>query len=226
MNGDKSRLKNYLREFEKELYKQKKVLEQGKELIESIERGLNAFSRAEDLLGNPVLDKAFELEVKEKQLLQLFSEIEKTIARLSNSLVEKRQRLEEVKARLEKLREYRCYEFSSWQAMWEFIEELLEHYSIPRVSFKHEIIGIIDNSWLEKSFIKEKSHGIEVKGSDLNELSRLLESKGIKKGFYLETDFFKAFWKSSTQILVKADNKTIKEIDSACVLKGGKILPE
>lgn len=226
MEGDTARLVNCIKEFEKELFKQKKLLSQGEELSKSIEHLLESFNEAESLLGKSALDKLFETEIRERKLLALFSETSRSLQSLSNSLSDKAQGLEYIKERLEQSRNYRCYEFSDSSAAWQFIAELLEYFSLPSVLFKHEIIGIFDSSFVEKPSLSRKGQGIEVSAAGLSEFSRLLGKKGIRSGFYLDSGFFKAFWKSQKKIMAKADNRTIKTMDSVCHLKGGKILQE
>ena len=225
MEGDIARLKNLVKEFERELYSQKKTLSQAKELDGSIESGLEAFEKAAEMLGSPATDRAFESEARERKLLELFSTVESGLASLSGSLGAKKARLECVRERLEKMREYRSYEFSRAEEAWGFLEAVAEHYSLESMLFRPEIIGILDNHWLEEPYIKSRGQAIEIDSTELGRFRRLLEKNSIRSGFWLEGRAFRIFWRAPALLTAKADNRTIRQLDSLCILRGGKPLP-
>lgn len=217
MAGDSARLKNSLKEFERELFNQKKILSQTKPLKNSLENALNAFENAEDLI-NENNQKTFKNEVKEKNLLSLFLEVKRQLSGLNNALSEKSHRLELIKEKLEKTRNYRYYRSLKTEKAWAFLEKIIGHYSLDWIVFQPEIIGIVNSSWTEQPFAKKKGEGVEMDASKLREFTKILEKNGIKSGFYFECSQFRLFWKKSNLLLAKASHKTIQQLDSLAVL--------
>ncbi len=215
----KASLLGRAKNVEKQLFRLKKIQKEEKEKSNALNELVSELEKIrETILENTEAKKALEKTVEESQLVQLFSEIKKELAREEKELRETNWKLAELSPILEEFRNQREYCFENSQSAIEFFSTALEHYSIEKVKFQIEIMGIVDPQGLEEKFnVVKKGTAYEASTNSIEPLIHYLKKNGIKKGFVFSSELFKANWKAEKNLLVKAEKNILKQLDSIAI---------
>jgi len=224
MHAGKSTLGNSVKNAEKQLFRLKKFLKEKKDSEEALKELIEEMEKIREIVsGDTEKKKALERMVKEHGLLQHFSETKTGLEKLEKELRSNLWKLSELGELLEEFRNHRDYKFPNAENASEFLAAAMEHYSIPEIEFKIEIMGISDPEGLEKRpGIRKKGTAFVAEADSIEPLVRYLGKNGIKKGFVFRCSLFGANWKGESLIAVKAERNILKQLDSIAIRFGGR----
>ncbi|GEM_PF-3402998 len=224
MNAEKTALGNSVKNAERQLFRLKKFLKEESGAEKALQELIAEFEKIRELISEDANKKrALEIIAREHALLPLFKEVSSELGKLEKGLRENEWKLAEIGELLEEFRDYREYKFPDSEKAAGFIAAALEHYAIEKAEFKIEIIGTPHFEEIEKKLsLGKKGAGFEIEASRIEELVKHLNRNGIKKGFQVNSSAFRTTWKDSSILLIKADRKVLKQLDSLSLSHEGK----
>lgn len=213
---DNAKVRETLKEVEKELYRVNKALEEVKQLsngIASVYSGILSIERIGE--ENPSINPVSKKLIKEKNVLGLYKKMDSLLSELRKSLKGFEEDAVRANLFLEEFRTNRNYFFPDSKAMKNFIEAMYPLFAINSVSFKPEFIGTVELNSIENELKLQVSgqHSLIVPTEKLTDLLNYLEKKRILKNSRLENELLKVVFRNENAIAVEGDNTRIKRID-------------
>lgn len=167
----------------------------------------------ERAIANPETKKMISNEMKNKEILELFSSIESDFESLRSKLAKQTIEKEELMDFVESIRLKKNFSFDDSVKAISFVDSALEEMECTHVSLRPEFIGTLDLTELSlKLKLTKETNGVIVEHERIEEVLTYLLAKRQLRNIVLDAGSAKINFKSSQDIVVEAENANIKEL--------------
>lgn len=167
----------------------------------------------ERAIANPETKKMISNEMKNKEILELFSSIESDFESLRSKLAKQTIEKEELMDFVESIRLKKNFSFDDSVKAISFVDSALEEMECTHVSLRPEFIGTLDLTELSlKLKLTKETNGVIVEHERIEEVLTYLLAKRQLRNLVLDAGSAKINFKSSQDIVVEAENANIKEL--------------
>ncbi|HNV01153.1 MAG TPA: hypothetical protein PKK60_01860 [archaeon] len=203
-----------LARLEAELIRVKSDLDKVKNVNTDFDKVLSEMKvLRERAIANPETKKMISNEMKNKEILELFSSIESDFESLRSKLAKQTIEKEELMDFVESIRLKKNFSFNDSVKAISFVDRALEEMECTHVSLRPEFIGTLDLTELSlKLKLTKESNGVIVEHERIEEVLTYLLAKRQLRNLVLDAGSAKINFKSSQDIVVEAENANIKEL--------------
>jgi len=218
-------LKKKIESLNKTLYRSNKVSELYDPIFNIINDLLKDLKDIEKIYKkNEHLGADIEIEIRKRELLSLFKKMYNVIFAINQDMSSISKELLEGNKFFEKFRSYRTYVFKDAKKSQEYVNKLIELFSIKEFVLKFNVVGTIDlNDVTEKVNGTRKGIEIYVPSENLNLIyEEILKSKKIK--FRLIFGSVVIYFEKDNVLYIEGTSKKIKLCDIEAAGFNAKIL--
>lgn len=203
-----------LARLEGELLKAKDELGKAKAANVSFEKVLQEMSILKSRsIANPNTKDEIMHELKDKEIIDLFSSIENDFENLRQQMARQSIEKEKIVDFFESIRTKKSFGFENTEKTLNFIESAMDVLDASHVAIRPEFIGMIDLTpiAIERGLMKNNS-GIIVEKERLSGVLVELISKKMLHDLIFETDKAKITLKGSKEMVVESENINIRAL--------------
>jgi hypothetical protein len=162
---------------------------------------------------DPLEKEYITKEFKEREIIDLFSSIEKEYNEIRAQLIKQELYKDKISDFVESLRTRKTYTFEESTKTILFLENAVENLSNDQISMKPEFIGTIDftEMAIDMSLYKNGNNVLFQK-EQLGEVLNYLISKRMFRNIVFETDNAKIILKNSSEIIIESNNNNIRKV--------------
>jgi hypothetical protein len=202
-----TRLETNLAKVKKELEGVKHINKDFCSILEELGR-----IKAKSMADPRVMEKVSE-EFKNKEIIDLFSGIEKDFNDLRLQLSKQTLYREKVADFVESLRTKKSFSFDETTKTILFLEEAIDSLDADHISIKPLFVGTVDLGEIAISLGLHKTGlGIVIQKELLPEVLSLMVSKRMFKSLIFETNSAKIILRASTELTIESDNSNIRKL--------------
>lgn len=203
-----------LARLEAELIRVKSDLDKVKNVNTDFDKVLSEMKvLRERAIANPETKKMISNEMKNKEILELFSSIESDFESLRSKIAKQTIEKEELMDFVESIRLKKNFSFDDSIKAISFVDSALEEMECTHVSLRPEFIGTLDLTELSlKLKLTKETNGVIVEHERIEEVLTYLLAKRQLRNIVLDAGSAKINFKSSQDIVVEAENANIKEL--------------
>lgn len=203
-----------LAKLESELIKVRSDLDKVKNVNTDFDKVLSEMKiLRERAIANPETKKMISNEMKNKEILELFSSIESDFESIRTKLAKQTIQKEELMDFVESIRLKKNFSFNDSVQAISFVDSALEEMECTHVSLRPEFIGTLDLSELSlKLKLTREGNGVIVEQERISEVLTYLLAKRQLRNIVLDAGTARINFKSSQDIVVEAENANIKEL--------------
>lgn len=203
-----------LARLEAELIKVKSDLDKVKSVNTDFDKVLSEMKvLRERAIANPETKKMISNELKNKEILELFSSIESDFESLKSKLAKQTIEKEELMDFVESIRLKKNFSFSDSIKAISFVDDALEEMECSHVLLRPEFIGTLDLTELSVQLkLTKETNGVIVEHERVEEVLTYLLAKRQLRNLVLDAGSAKINFKSSQDLVVEAENANIKEL--------------
>jgi hypothetical protein len=203
-----------LARLEAELIKVRDDLDKVKDVNTNFEKVLGEMKILRDrAMANPETKQMISAEMKNKEIIELFSSIEEDFDKIKNRLSAQTVQKEELLDFIETIRMKKQFSFDEASEAINFTVKAFEEMECTHVSLRPEFFGTIDLGALALQMKLNKSGtSVIVEKERVDEVLTYLLAKRQLRNVVLDGGSAKVIFKSSNDIIVEAESASIKEI--------------
>ncbi|MFA6064435.1 MAG: hypothetical protein WCW44_03460 [archaeon] len=203
-----------LAKLEGDLLKVRDDLTRAKQANVGFERVLQEMSILKSRsIANPATKEQIISELKNKEILNLFSSIEMDFEELRQTMTKQSIEKESILDFIESIRTKKSFSFSDTEKAISFLEKATEELDASHIAVRPEFIGMIDLTPLsiEMGLMKNNT-GVIVERERFPEFIVALISRKMFHDLILETDKAKIVLKTAREMSVEAENANIRTL--------------
>ncbi len=203
-----------LARLENELIKVKGELGKVKNVNTSFDKVMSEMKILKDrAAANPETRQQISNEIKNNEIINLFSSIEEDLEQLRTQMSSQTLRKEELLDFIESIRTKKSIMFNETTKAIDFAEKTAEELESTHISIRPEFIGTVDMSGMALQLKLEKTGpSVIVSKERLGEtLTYLLAKKGLRN-MILDYGNARITFKSSVDVVLEAESGTIRDL--------------
>lgn len=203
-----------LARLENELIKVKGELDKVKNVNTSFDKVLSEMRiLKERARANPETKQQISNELKNKEIINLFSDIEGELDLLRNQLTKQTMQKEDLFDFIESIRMKKSLVFEDTMHAIDFAGKTAEELESTHVSIRPEFIGSVDMAGMALQLSLEKTGtSVIVPAQRLSEALTYMLAKKTLRNMIIDYGTAKITFKTSSDIVIEAENSTIKEL--------------
>ncbi len=203
-----------LARLEAELIKVRSDLDKVKNVNTDFDKVLSEMKvLRERAIANPETKKMISTELKNKEILELFSSIEDDFESLRTKLSSQSIQKEQLMDFVESIRMKKNFSFNDSVKAISFVDMALDEMECSHVSLRPEFIGTMDLGALALQLkLAKEGNGVIIEQERVEEVLTYLLAKRQLRNLVLDAGTAKITFKSSQDIVVEAENANIKEL--------------
>jgi hypothetical protein len=203
-----------LAKLEGDLLKVRDDLTRAKQANVGFERVLQEMSILKSRsIANPQTKEQIVSELKNKEILNLFSSIENDFEELRQQMTRQSIEKEGILDFIESIRTKKSFSFEETAKTINFLERAVDALDASHIAVRPEFIGMIDLTPLsiEMGLMKNNA-GVIVERERFSEFIVALISRKMFHDLILETDSVKITLKTAREMTIEAENSNIKTL--------------
>lgn len=201
-----------LARLEAELIRVRDDLDKVKDVNTNFEKVLGEMKILRDrAMANPETKQTISAELKDKEIIELFSSIEEDFDKIKTRLSEQTIRKEEVLDFIENMRMKKSFSFSESTQAIDFAVKAFEEMESTHILLRPEFFGTIDLGALALQMkLNRSGNGVIIEKERLDEVLTYLLAKRQLRNIILDGGSAKINFKSSNDVLVEAESSNIR----------------
>jgi len=201
-----------LARLEAELIRVRDDLDKVKDVNTNFEKVLGEMKILRDrAMANPETKQIISAELKDKEIIELFSSIEEDFNKIKTRLSEQAIKKEEVLDFIENMRMKKAFSFNESTQAIDFAVKAFEEMESSHILLRPEFFGTIDLGALALQMKLNRSENeVIVEKERLDEVLTYLLAKRQLRNIILDGGSAKINFKSSNDVLVEAESSNIR----------------
>jgi len=203
-----------LTRLEGDLLKVKEDLGRAKQANKNFESVLQEMSILKSRsMANPQTKEQIINELKQKEIIDLFSSIENDFEELRQQMTRQSIEKEQILDFIESVRTKRNFTFNDTEKSIAFLETTFDHLDATHIAVRPEFIGLSDLGPLAVELkLARSNNGVIVERERLSEFIVALIARKSFHDLVFETDKTRIFLTTAHNITIEAENSAIKQI--------------
>jgi len=164
-------------------------------------------------IANPATKEQIISELKDKEILNLFSSIESDFEELRQTMTKQSIEKESILDFIESIRTKKAFSFNETEKAIVFLEKAMDTLDATHIAVRPGYIGMIDLTPLSIEMgLMKNNNGVIVERERFSEFVVALISRKMFHDLILETDNSKIVLKTAREMSVEAENSTIRSL--------------